>query len=213
MSAALTLSRLRVDIGGRTIIDDVTASFSARSVTVVVGRSGAGKSVLWKAVAGLIPRSGGDVIVGVPPLVFVHQDPALLEDRTALENLTFFALARGGDRASIMERVDAVIAALGLEALLHRPAAHLSPAQARRVALGRALVLRPGVLIVDEPTTGLDAVDVDDVGDALVHAAGDAALIVITHHPRTIARLDATAVCRLLRVDNGGLHPIREIAA
>jgi ABC-type multidrug transport system ATPase subunit len=213
MIAALTLSRLSVDVGGRRIIHEVTASFSSRSVTVVVGRSGAGKSVLWKAVAGLIPRSGGEVVVGVPPLVFVHQDPALLEDRSAFENLTFFAFARGGPRTDVFARVDQVIAALALEDLLERPAAALSPAQARRVALGRALVLRPGVLIVDEPTTGLDAVDVDDVGDALVHAAGDAALIVITHHPRTIARLDATAGCRLLRVEDGGLRPLRETAA
>lgn len=213
MSApALTLSRVGVVLGGRSVIDDVSADFSARSVTVVIGRSGAGKSVLFKAVAGLIARSHGDVVVHAPPLVFVHQDPALFEDRSVLENLTFFAFARGGDRAAITARVDEVVAPLGLGALLRQPAGALSPAEARRVALGRALVLRPGVLIVDEPTTGLDAVAVDDVGDALLHAAGEAALIVITHHPRTIERLGATAGCRILRVEGGGLHIIREAA-
>jgi len=210
--AALTLTGVGVALGGRVIVDDVTATFAPRSVTVVVGRSGAGKSVLFKAVAGLIPRSHGDVVVHVPPLVFVHQDPALLEDRTVLENLGFFAFARGGPREAVLRRIDEVIGALGLDALLQRPAGTLSPAQARRVALGRALVLRPGVLIVDEPTTGLDPVDVDDVGDALVHAAGEAALIVITHHPRTIDRLGAVAGCRLLRVEDGGLHTLREAA-
>lgn len=212
MSAALTLERVGVTLGGRTIVDDVTASFSARSVTVVVGRSGAGKSVLFKAVAGLIPRSRGDVFVGSAPLVFVHQDPALLEDRSVLENLGFFAFARGSPRAAVVARIDEVVRALTLDALLQRPAGTLSPAQARRVALGRALVLQPGVLIVDEPTTGLDAVDVEDVGSALVHAAGGAALIVITHHPRTIERLGTVPGCRLMRVDGGGLHAVKEAA-
>jgi ABC-type molybdenum transport system ATPase subunit/photorepair protein PhrA len=111
-----------------------------------------------------------------------------------------------------VSRIDDIVRSLGLEALLQRPAGSLSPAQARRVALGRALVLQPGVLIVDEPTTGLDAVDVEDVGEALVHAAGGAALIVITHHPRTIGRLGAVPGCRLMRVDAGGLHTVKEAA-
>jgi ABC-type multidrug transport system ATPase subunit len=212
MSAALTLEHVGVTLGGRTIVDDVTASFASRSVTVVVGRSGAGKSVLFKAVAGLIPRARGEVLVAAAPLVFVHQDPALLEDRSVLENLGFFAFARGSARAGVVSRIDDIVRSLGLEALLQRPAGSLSPAQARRVALGRALVLQPGVLIVDEPTTGLDAVDVEDVGEALVHAAGGAALIVITHHPRTIGRLGAVPGCRLMRVDAGGLHTVKEAA-
>lgn len=207
----LSVSHLSVVLGGRVIIDDVSADFGPRSMTVVVGRSGAGKSVLFKAVAGLLPREAGAVVVGAPPLVFVHQDPALLEDRSARDNLTFFAFARGAPREAVEGRLACVVAALRLEPLLSTPAGALSPAEARRVALGRALMLQPGVLIVDEPTTGLDALAVDDVGDALVEAAGDAALVVITHHPRTVTRLEA-AGARVLRVEGGRLVPLQEAA-
>lgn len=205
--SALSISHLSVVLGGRTVIDDVSVDVEAGSVTVVVGRSGAGKSVLFKAAAGLLPRSAGDVVVSTPPLIFVHQDPALFEDRSALENLGFFAFARGDPARVVEERLDRVITSLRLGPILERPAGALSPAEARRVALGRALVLRPGVLIVDEPTTGLDPAATDDVSEALAGEVAGAALIVITHHPRTIDRL-ARGGSRILRVEDGRLTPL-----
>lgn len=213
MNIALQLTDVRVALGDQRIIDGVTAAFAERSLSLVIGRSGAGKSVLWKAVAGLLPRSGGDVVVNAKPLVFVHQDPALFEDRSTLENLTFFALSRGGERVATMARLKELTDALELGALLDVPARRLSAAQARRVALGRALMLRPGVLIVDEPTTGLDAIDADDVGAALIRAANESTLVVITHHPRTIALLGAHPRCRIWRVEGGTLRGVSEATA
>jgi ABC-type multidrug transport system ATPase subunit len=208
---ALTITKLDVVMGGTPIVRDVSLTLEAGSVTAVVGRSGAGKSVLWKAVAGLIPRSGGDVVVGVPPLVFVHQDPALLDDRSVADNLMFFALARRDPVHQSVRDVEAhaidVAALLGIGHLWSVSAAALSPALCRRVALGRALMLRPGVLVVDEPTTGLDVVAAAEVTTALVDQAAQTtgALVVITHHPRTLAALQAVPGCRTLLVHDGGL--------
>ena len=208
---ALTITKLDVVMGGTPIVRGVSLTLEAGSVTAVVGRSGAGKSVLWKAVAGLIPRSGGDVVVGVPPLVFVHQDPALLDDRSVADNLIFFALARRDPVQQSVRDVEAhaidVAALLGIGHLWSVSAAALSPALCRRVALGRALMLRPGVLVVDEPTTGLDVVAAAEVTNALVDQAAQAtgALVVITHHPRTLAALQAVPGCRTLLVHDGGL--------
>ena len=208
---ALTITKLDVVMGGTPIVRGVSLTLEAGSVTAVVGRSGAGKSVLWKAVAGLIPRSGGDVVVGVPPLVFVHQDPALLDDHSVADNLIFFALARRDPVQQSVRDVEAhaidVAALLGIGHLWSVSAAALSPALCRRVALGRALMLRPGVLVVDEPTTGLDVVAAAEVTNALVDQAAQAtgALVVITHHPRTLAALQAVPGCRTLLVHDGGL--------
>jgi ABC-type multidrug transport system ATPase subunit len=200
---ALTITDFDVVMGGRLVVQGVSLTIAAGSVTVVVGRSGAGKSVLWKSVAGLIPRSRGTVIVGVPPLGLVHQDPALLDDRSVHDNLLLFA----DDVADADARARDVARSLGISALLGVPAAALSPAQARRVALARALVLKPGVLVVDEPTTGLDVVAAAEVDRALVDsvASGSGALVVITHHPRTLAALQAIPGCRTLLVQDGSV--------
>ena len=215
---ALTVTKLDVVMGGTPIVHGVSLTLEAGSVTAVVGRSGAGKSVLWKAVAGLIPRSGGDVVVGVPPLVFVHQDPALLDDRSVADNLLFFALARRDPVHESVRDVEArainVASALGIGHLWSVSAAALSPALCRRVALARALMLRPGVLVVDEPTTGLDVVAAAEVTEALVQQAAHTtgALVVITHHPRTLAALQAIPGCRTLLVHDGGLSETRRAA-
>jgi len=211
---ALSIVDVDVVIGGRLVVQGVSLTLAAGSVTAVVGRSGAGKSVLWKSIAGLIPRSRGTVVVGVPPLVFVHQDPALLDDRSVHDNLLLFALADNANNANnnanahdVDARALDIARRLGIGQLLPVAAAALSPAQARRVALARALVLRPGVLVVDEPTTGLDVMAAAEVDRALVDsvASGTGALVVITHHPRTLAALQAIPGCRTLLVQDGSV--------
>jgi len=195
---ALTISHLTVRLGGRTVIDDVSLDVEDGALLAVVGRSGAGKSVLWKAACGLLERHGGDVVVQRPPLVFVHQDPALLEDRSVRDNLALGLPLTGSDTL-----ITEVAARLHLLDVLDVPAHRLSPAQARRAALARALVRSPGILVVDEPTTGLDAIAAADVERALAAVgAGGAAVVVITHHPRTLASLVARGA-RVVVIDAG----------
>jgi ABC-type multidrug transport system ATPase subunit len=202
MTAALALliDDVSVVLGGRVVVDHASVDVEAGSVTAVVGKSGAGKSVLMKAAAGLLPRSGGKVVVSAPPLVFVHQDPALLDDVDVWHNVSLPARVR-----ALPHDASPVLQQLGLSPVAHLLPARLSPSQARRAALARALLLAPGVLIVDEPATGLDPVAGDDVDDALCGLVGDAAraLVVITHHPRTLQRLTALPRSRVVVVDAG----------
>ncbi|MDP2343023.1 MAG: ATP-binding cassette domain-containing protein [Deltaproteobacteria bacterium] len=204
MSAALALSHLSVELGGRVVVDDVSLSFARGSVTAVVGRSGAGKSVLMKAAAGLLLRSGGDVVLSVPPLVFVHQDPALLDDLDVIHNVALPARAKAQRNGTPAPDPRVWLAKLGVDDVADQLPRHLSPSQARRTALARALLLTPGVLIVDEPTTGLDPHAGDDVDDALCSVVDpQRALIVITHHPRTLARLLALENSSVVVVEAG----------
>lgn len=185
---ALELVDVTVSLGGRVIIEPVTISFAADRMHAVIGRSGAGKSVLMKAVAGLLP-SRGTVRVLRPPLVLVHQDPALLDELDVEENVEF-AIARRRDipRSERRARVDEVLTALALDDVRKRLPAQLPVAVQKRVALARALALHPGVLVVDEPTGGLDPRSAAAVDEALASLTRTTP-IVITHSPRTLERL------------------------
>ena len=197
---ALTLEHVRVELGGNVIVDDVTLAFERSRRHAVIGRSGAGKSVLMKAAAGLLPIANGTVTVAAKPLVFVHQDPALLDTLDVRENVAF-AVERRVARNEVGARVDAVMRTLGIEDVAHRAPAALPIALQKRVALARALALEPGVLVVDEPTTGLDPIAARQVDDALASLEGTT-LIVITHSPRTLARLRPDVVV----VEHGTAH-------
>lgn len=201
----LSLSGVTVTLGGRVVVDDASVSFALGTATAVVGRSGAGKSVLLKAAAGLLPRTAGDVRVHAPPLVFVHQDPALLDDRTVLENVLLPATVRRvASRAALIEEAGALLTRLGLLQVRGLRPPRLSPSKQRRAALVRALLLRPGVLIVDEPTTGLDPASAADVDDALADVvAPDRAVVVVTHNPRTLARVRSMPGARVVVVEAG----------
>jgi ABC-type transporter Mla maintaining outer membrane lipid asymmetry ATPase subunit MlaF len=143
--------------------------------------------------------------------VFVHQDPALLDTLDVRENIAF-AVERAGIPASeVGARVHDTIARLGLESVRGRAPHALPVAVQKRVALARALCMNPGVLVVDEPTTGLDPSAAAAVDDALasVDKGGACTLIVITHSPRTLQRLAPDVVV----VEEGRARPATRRAA
>jgi ABC-type transporter Mla maintaining outer membrane lipid asymmetry ATPase subunit MlaF len=177
-----------VDLDGARVLSDVNVRFPRGRTTAIVGRSGAGKSVLMKAVAGLLPIAHGRVDVA-GTLAFVHQDPALLDDLDVLENVAF-ACTRVATR-DVSARVTGAIALLDLTEHARAQPARLPLAVQKRVALARALALAPTVLVVDEPTTGLDpvAAAVVDASLAKVARESDTTLVVITHSPRTVHAL------------------------
>lgn len=185
---ALEIDGLSVVLRGRVVLDDVTVAFAAGRTHAVIGRSGAGKSVLMKAAAGLLPRARGTVRVLRGPLVFVHQDPALIDTLDVEENVAFAVERQGLPSTEVRARVREVLSSLGLEGERHKTPASLPVAVQKRVALARALCLKPGILVVDEPTTGLDPRAAEAVDEAIAGLTSTT-LIVITHSPRTLARL------------------------
>jgi molybdate transport system ATP-binding protein len=164
------------------------AHFDIHGFTALLGRSGAGKTSLLKALAGLIPATGAPWAGLAPerrPVGYLPQNFALFPHLTVLGNAAF-ALSGPGRLA----RARSILENLGVAHLADRPARQISGGEAQRVALARALARRPELLLLDEPSAALDAATRDAVLTQLIEAIGAAAIpaLAATHDP-TIAAL------------------------
>ena len=161
--AAIEVRALRVVRGGAEVLHEIDLVVPQGEITGLLGPSGCGKSTLMRAIVGVQIVQGGTVTVlgapaGSPPLRshvgYVTQAPSVYLDLSAEENLRYFAtIVRAGP-----ERVAEVMAAVDIEELAGRTAGSLSGGQVARVSLATALLNEPPVLVLDEPTVGLDPV-------------------------------------------------------
>ncbi len=152
--------------GGVQAVAGVSLAVGPSELVVLVGPSGCGKTTLLRLVAGLEEPDAGRIalagrdLAGVPPdqrnVALVFQSHALYPARTVYENLAFALRLRRTPRQEIDARVTDMARRLGLEAVLHVLPGQLSGGQQQRVALGRALVRRPAVFLLDEPLSDLD---------------------------------------------------------
>ena len=182
----------------------LSASFDVEGFTVLLGASGEGKSLLLRAIAGLLPARGKP-FDGLPPqqraVGYLPQGHALFPHLNAWQNVAFALRGphRQGQAIAWLER-------LGLAALAERRPAQLSGGQQQRVALARALARRPQLLLLDEPTSALDPATRDDVLAELIaelHAAGIPALAV-SHDPALAAVADRLVLMHDRRIVQAG---------
>lgn len=148
-------------------VRDVSLRIDPGEIVVIVGPSGCGKTTLLRLVAGLdVPDAGAVFLDGTDVtltpasergVAMVFQDLALYPHMTARDNMAFGLQFRRVDRREIFRRVGAMADLLGLNACLNQLPGELSGGERQRVALGRALVRNPGVLLLDEPFSSLDA--------------------------------------------------------
>jgi ABC-2 type transport system ATP-binding protein len=160
-NAAIEVSDLHVVRGGVRAVDGVSFSLPHGQVTGLLGPSGCGKTSLMRSVVGVqIVESGTITVAGKPAgdpslrrrIGYVTQAPSVYDDLTIDENLRFFARVLGLDG----DEVDRCIAAVDLEDHRNRVASRLSGGQRSRVSLAVALLGTPDLLVLDEPTVGLD---------------------------------------------------------
>ena len=174
MSAALKITGLSAGYSGFRILDGLDLDLAAGRITAIVGSNGAGKSTLLKALAGLLPRDGHAALDGhvLPPgsataavragLILVAEGRHLFPRMTVLENLQLggWLLAKL-EREVRLERALALFPRLGERR--HQLAGSMSGGEQQMVALARALVGRPRLLMLDEPSLGLAPRLVDEV--------------------------------------------------
>ena len=201
-AAAIRVDRLRVVRGGNVVLPELSCEVAQGSVTGLLGPSGSGKSTLIRAIVGVQRVAGGIVEVlgepaGTRPLRsrvgYMTQAPSVYGDLTVRENLRFFARVLGVQP----EGVERVIGEVSLADHADRVVARLSGGQRARVSLATALLGSPDLLVLDEPTVGLDPVLRRDLWQ-LFHdlAGGGATLLVSSHVMDEAERCDALLLLR-----------------
>lgn len=189
------------------LLEGWSARFEAGEVVAVTGPSGRGKSTLLYLLGLMLrPRSGEVLLDGAPMQArsdreraarraatfgFVFQDAALDATRTVLDNVLETALYRGEDRRESEPRAHALLERFGVALRADARPGQVSGGQAQRIALCRALLGDPRIVLADEPTGNLDPASTEVVLTALhEQARHGAAVIVVTHDPALVARCD-----------------------
>ena len=202
MRAAVTIDGLRVVRGEKLVIPGFDVEVAAGEITGVLGPSGSGKSTLLRSIVGVQRIAGGEVSVlgrpaGSPELRrevgYMTQAPSVYGDLTAAENLRFFGSVLGLGDPEIAAALDVV----GLTAQREQHAGTMSGGQLARVSLATALLGGPRMLILDEPTVGLDPVLRDDLWRTFGElAAAGTTLIVSSHVMDEAERCDSLMLIR-----------------
>jgi NitT/TauT family transport system ATP-binding protein len=178
------------DAGGIPALSTVQTEVESGGFVSIVGPSGCGKSTLLRLVAGLIEPTTGSVrldgeVVKAPrrEVGIVFQKPVLLPWRTVVDNLLLPVDVVGGDRAAHAAKVDELLAFVGLSDFAHRFPGQLSGGMQQRVAICRALMLEPQLLLMDEPFGALDAITRETMGVDLLEIwrRVQATVVFITH--------------------------------
>jgi ABC-2 type transport system ATP-binding protein len=184
------------------VLQDVTLTVPHGKVTGLLGPSGSGKSTLIRAIVGVQIVHGGRVVaLGLPAgspalrsrIGYVTQEPSVYADLTVAENLHYFARVLGAGR----RQVDEAIALVDLGEFASRRVRNLSGGQISRVTLATALLGAPELLVLDEPTVGLDPVLRRDLWDAFARLAeGGVSLLVSSHVMDEAGRCDTLLLLR-----------------
>jgi ABC-type Fe3+/spermidine/putrescine transport system ATPase subunit len=163
----LELRHIDLAYDGRLIVRDFNLAVADGEMVSLLGPSGAGKTTLLKAIAGLLPPSDGDILIdgrsvlATPPekrdAVMVFQNPLLFPFMNVEQNIAFGLRMQGHRPRRARDAVADILALTRLEGLGRRKVHELSGGQQQRVSLARALVLKPSILLLDEPLSNLDA--------------------------------------------------------
>jgi ABC-2 type transport system ATP-binding protein len=189
--AVIRIRGLNVRRGGKTVLPGVALDVRRGVVTGLLGPSGSGKTTLMRSIVGVQSVESGEVDVlgrpaGTPELrrrvAYVTQAPSVYGDLTVRENLTYFARVLGVPQ----ERVDQAVSAVGLEAkgkqLVRQLVQTLSGGERSRVSLAVALLGEPDVLVLDEPTVGLDPVLRRDLWEQFRSLAAQGKTVLVSTH-------------------------------
>ncbi|MFD6056035.1 ABC transporter ATP-binding protein [Agromyces sp. NPDC060279] len=193
------------------LLDDWSATFHRGELVAVTGPSGRGKSTVLYLLGLMLRPTAGEVLLDGEPMQsrpdreraahraarfgFVFQDAALDTTRTVLDNVLETALYRGDDRRRSRHRAHELLERFGVALRADARPGQVSGGQAQRIALCRALLGDPRIVLADEPTGNLDPASSEVVFTALrEQAARGAAVVVVTHDPALVGRCDRELV-------------------
>ncbi len=191
---------------------DVSFTVPEGELCAFLGPNGAGKSTTMKLLTGYLSPSEGhakiaghnmadDRIAGSARLGYLPENGPLYPDMTPASLLAFFAEARGMSAAKKEERIDAVVETCQLSSVIYKPISKLSKGFRQRVGMAQALLHEPDVLILDEPTAGLDPNQIREVRDVLRRLSEEKTILLSTH---ILKEVEAMA-SRVIMINEGRL--------
>lgn len=213
----IDLRNLHKAFGTLKVLDGISLKFQSGRTTVILGPSGTGKSVLLKHIVGLLRPDGGEVHfegqridhLREPQLVafrkqvgFLFQGGALFDSKNVHDNVCFPLVEHTKmSRSEKRDRCDTVLKMVGLGGFEKKMPAELSGGQRKRVALARAIVLEPKLILYDEPTTGLDPITSDVINELIVALAETLGVtsVAVTHDIASAKKIGD----RMVMLDDG----------
>lgn len=184
---------------GHKVLDNLNLNIKTGATTVIIGRSGCGKSVLLKHIIGLLKPDSGHVLIDGKDITrmdekelndvrlkfgMLFQGAALFDSLTILENVGFAMLEHtNASMAEVEKRSIECLALVGLKDIENKKPAELSGGMRKRVGLARAILVRPQIILYDEPTTGVDPIMGDSINDLIIklHTKLNVTSIAVTH--------------------------------
>lgn len=196
--------------GSNTALEDISFSIHAGEIVAFLGPNGAGKTTTMRILTGFMPPTSGTVTVAEVDCLerpwevkkhigYLPETPPLYLELTVQEYLTFVGRIKRLEGAQLSKRMDYIIQETGLEEVRGRVIGHLSRGYRQRVGLAQALLHDPPVLILDEPTTGLDPNQIIEIRNLIKNLAGSHTIILSTH-----LLAEATAICQRVIIINKG---------
>lgn len=216
--AVVTIRHLKKLFGATTVLSDLNMDLFKGENLVVLGKSGSGKSVAIKCMVGLLTHDSGSLEIfgkevkdlsetGLKELRikigFLFQSGALYDSMTVAQNLEFplTRVLKLKDRNDIRRRIEEVLEAVGLPDAIEKMPSDLSGGMRKRIGLARTLILKPEIMLYDEPTTGLDPITSREISELILQMQQkyQTSSVIITHD-MACAKITAD---RILVLNNG----------
>jgi ABC-2 type transport system ATP-binding protein len=191
---------LTVAYGGQIALEGVTLEVPSGLISAVVGGDGAGKTTLLRCLAGAVrPRSGKVTAPSLREIGFMPTGTGVWRELTVAENVEFAGAAHRIRGEELRRRRDEILEVAGLHQVLARQAGHLSGGMRQKLAFSLAMLHRPRLLVLDEPSTGVDPVSRVDLWRLIAQAAADGAAVALA----TTYLDEAERCATVLVLDNG----------
>ena len=188
-SPAISINKLTVGYQTKTILDNINLNLEWGTVYGIIGPSGCGKTTLFKTIVGLIKPSSGELLIKNQlssddfNIGYMPQINALYEELTVMQHLQFFAAMYGiNDRENKIQAVQNIIRIVSLESFKNNKVSKLSGGEKQRVSLAIAMIHSPDILVLDEPTVGLDPKLRNELWKTFRQLASEGITILISSH-------------------------------
>lgn len=188
----IEVQQLTKRYGDLTAIDNISFSVTSGQILGFLGPNGSGKTTTMRIITGFMPASSGTVKVAGFDIFddsfearkrigYLPENPPLYNDMTVVSYLRFVARIKGMPKADIADALDRVVNRCGLTRVTDRVTGHLSKGFRQRVGLAQAIIHNPQVLVLDEPTVGLDPQQIIEIRSLIKELAGAHTVVLSTH--------------------------------